>query len=163
MLQELGISMEDLTSLNQGGYMPLTNRAVDALKKRKDIVASIRLNTDTITGDIYPLNANTGWTRDNYGPVWIPKKGESVRLTMQNIAVYERPIRVYEGNDLQVRGGKIFINGKQTDQYTFKILGLRARRPHRGQAHLHMVEQRPRPRRLLRHTLEQAVQDGGRY
>ena len=60
MLQELGISMEDLTSLNQGGYMPLTNRAVDALKKRKDIVASIRLNTDTITGYTYQLNANTG-------------------------------------------------------------------------------------------------------
>ena len=74
LMEELGISMEDLGSLNQSGCMPLTNRAVNALKKRKDIVESIRLNTDTITGDIYPLNANTGWTRDNYGPVWIPKK-----------------------------------------------------------------------------------------
>ena len=121
LMKDLGISMEDLTSLNQSGYMPLTARAVNALRKRKDLVESITLNTDTITGDIYPLNANTGWTRDNYGPVWIPKKGETVRLTMQNIAVYERPIRVYEGNDLQVRGGKIFINGKQADRYTFKM------------------------------------------
>ena len=121
LMEELGISMEDLTSLNQSGYMPLTKRAHDALMRRKDIVQSITLNTDTITGDIYPLNAATGWTRDNYGPVWIPKKGETVKLDMQNIAVYERPIRVYEGNDLQVKDGKIFINGKQADRYTFKM------------------------------------------
>lgn len=121
LMAELGISMEDLTSLNQSGYMPLTKRAHDALMRRKDIVQSITLNTDTITGDIYPLNASTGWTRDNYGPVWIPKKGATVKLDMQNIAVYERPIRVYEGNDLQVKDGKIFINGKQADRYTFKM------------------------------------------
>ena len=121
LMEELGISMEDLTSLNQSGYMPLTKRAHDALMRRKDIVQNITLNTDTITGDIYPLNAATGWTRDNYGPVWIPKKGATVKLDMQNIAVYERPIRVYEGNDLQVKDGKIFINGKQADRYTFKM------------------------------------------
>ena len=121
MMKDLGISMEDLTSLNQNGYMPLTSRAVKALSSRKDIVKSIRLNTDASTSDLYPLNGNTGWTRDSYGPIWIPKKGATVKLNMKNIAVYERPIRVYEGNDLQVKGGKIYINGKQTDQYTFKM------------------------------------------
>lgn len=121
LLKELGISMEDLTSLNQAGYMPLTKRAVNALKARKDLVESIRLNTDAPIGEVYPLNAVTGWTRDNYGPVWIPKKGKSIRLTLDNIAVYERPIRVYEGNDLEVKHGQIYINGKLADSYTFKL------------------------------------------
>ncbi len=121
MMKDLGISMEDLTSLNESGVMPLTKRAASALSKRKDIVQSISLNTDATTGDLYPLNANTGWTRDNYGPVWIPKKGATVHLDMKNIAVYERPIRVYEGNSLQVKDGKIYINGKLTDKYTFKM------------------------------------------
>ena len=40
---------------------------------------------------------------------------------MKNIAIYERPIEVYEGNKLEVKGGKIFINGKQTNKYTFKL------------------------------------------
>ena len=40
---------------------------------------------------------------------------------MDNIAIYDRPIRVYEGNDLQVKDGKIFINGKETTSYTFKM------------------------------------------
>ena len=52
MMKELGISMEDLTSLNQNGYMPLTKRAVAELSARRDIVEDITLNTDTITGDI---------------------------------------------------------------------------------------------------------------
>ncbi len=121
LMKELGISMEDLVSLNQNGFMPLTKRAVKELKARKDLVESITLNTEATKSDIYPLNGNLGWTRDNYGPVWIPQKGKSITLTLDNIAIYERPIKVYENNDLEVKDGKIFINGKQTNKYTFKM------------------------------------------
>ena len=121
LMKELGISMEDLVSLNQNGFMPLTKRAVKELKARKDLVESITLNTEATKSDIYPLNGNLGWTRDNYGPIWIPQKGKSVTLTLDNIAIYERPIKVYENNDLEVKDGKIFINGKQTNKYTFKM------------------------------------------
>ena len=85
--------------------MPLTKAMAQALAKRKDIVESIRINTDAPVGETYPLNAITGWTRDNYGPVWIPAKGKSINLTLKNLPVYERCIKVYEGNDLQVKGG----------------------------------------------------------
>lgn len=121
LMKELGISMEDLTSLNTQGYMPLTKRAVAALAMRKDLVESITLNTDAPVGDLYPLNANTHWTRDNYGPIWIPAKGKTIHLTLDNLPIYERPIHAYEGNDLQVKNGKIYINGHQTDTYTFKM------------------------------------------
>ena len=121
LLQELGISMEDLQSLHDFGYLPLTKRAVAALAARKDLVESISLNTDSSEEGIYPQNGNCHWTRDNYGPVWIPKKGESIPLTMDNIAVYERPIRVYEGNSLKVENGKIYINGKEANSYTFQM------------------------------------------
>lgn len=121
LMKDLGISMEDLMSLNTGGYMPLTKRAVAVLSQRKDLVESIELNTDASDLEIYPLNGNKHWTRDNYGPVWIPQKGKSIKLTLDNIAIYERPIRTYEGNDLEIRDGRIYINGKQADSYTFKM------------------------------------------
>lgn len=121
LMKELGISMEDLSSLNQNGFMPLTQAAVKALRARKDLVESIRINNDAVIGDLYPLNMVTGWTRDNYGPVWIPKKGATIQLTLDNIAVYERPIRVYEDNDLEVKNGQIYINGKLSHSYTFKM------------------------------------------
>ncbi len=121
LMKELGISMEDLTSLNTQGFMPLTKRAVAALALRKDLVESITLNTDASDLDTYPLNGNKHWTRDNYGPIWIPAKGKSIQLTLDNLPIYERPIRVYEGNDLKVADGKIYINGKPATSYTFKM------------------------------------------
>lgn len=121
LMEELGISMEDLTSLNTVGYLPLTKRAVEVLQGRKDLVEMIKLNTDANDLEIYPLNGNKHWTRDNYGPVWIPKKGEKIALTMDNIAVYERPIKVYEDNDLEIKDGKILINGQEAKEYTFKM------------------------------------------
>ena len=107
---------------NQSGVIPLTKKAYLALKANRNLVESISINTDATYGDLYPLNAYTGWTRDNYGPVWIPKKGENIALTLKNLPVYERCIKVYEGNDLKVdNAGRIFINGKQAKSYTFKL------------------------------------------
>ena len=120
-MQEWGITMEELKDLNNFGYMPMTNKTADILRKRPDIVESIKLNTDVNELDIYPLNGNMHWTRDNYGPIWIPAKGETIDLTLQNLPVYERPIRTYERNKLEVKDGKIFINDKETTKYTFKL------------------------------------------
>ena len=120
LMKELGITMEDLMSMNTLGYMPMTKHAVEVLKQQ-GYTNTIELNTEAEDWDIYPLNGNKHWTRDNYGPVWIPKKGESIDLTLDNLPVYERPIRTYEGNDLMVKDGKIFINGEVATKYTFKM------------------------------------------
>ena len=121
IMSDLGITMEDLASLNTNGYMPLTNRAAKALRKMTDYVESVELNTTCSDLDTYPLNGNLHWTRDNYGPIWIPAKGKSIDLTLKNLPIYERPIRTYEGNKLEVKDGKIFINDKEATSYTFKM------------------------------------------
>ncbi len=137
LLKELHITLEDLNlstadrgALDSNGYvellyshviMPMTRATYEALKKRSDLVVNITPVKGGDTWDIYPQNGNYHWTRDNYGPVWIPKKGETIDLTLDNIAIYERPIKIYEKNDLQIRDGKIFINGKESKKYTFKM------------------------------------------
>ena len=120
--RELGITEEDLYAQRNGNtvWMPLTHKVRKQLEARKDIVASIaRAVPDA--GWLYPQNMAKDWTTANYGPLWIPKKGATLRLTLANLPIYERPIRVYEGNSLEVRGGKIYINGKVADSYTFKL------------------------------------------
>ncbi|HBN01759.1 MAG TPA: signal peptidase I, partial [Rikenellaceae bacterium] len=63
-----------------------------------------------------------GWTRDYYGPIWIPKKGASVTLTLENLPLYERIISAYEGHELRIGAdGKIFIDGKEVSSYTFEM------------------------------------------
>lgn len=60
------------------------------------------------------------WSVDDYGPIWMPKEGVTIDLKPSNIALYERIISVYENNDLELKGNRIFINGEETDSYTFK-------------------------------------------
>ena len=122
LIHELGLSMDDVQDMYRSGCMPLTQEAKEALEKQTEYVASVTLIINNETEQLYPHNAYTGWTQDNYGPIWIPKKGESIQLTLDNIAIYERPIRVYEGNDLKVTPeGDIIINGEKATQYTFKM------------------------------------------
>ena len=103
LCHELGISKEDLAGYytDESVYnMPLTAKAKDALLARKDIVTAIENTPDDDAGGLYPLNKLTGWTVDNYGPIWIPKKGETIELSLDNLPLYERPIHAYEGNAL---------------------------------------------------------------
>ncbi|MCM1378160.1 MAG: signal peptidase I [Clostridium sp.] len=72
-------------------------------------------------GGVYPHGNNYGWTRSTTSKFWIPKSGSTLRLTLNNLPIYRRAIETYEGNKLEVKDGKIFINGKQTDHYTFKM------------------------------------------
>nr|MBP9078191.1 signal peptidase I [Haliscomenobacter sp.] len=60
------------------------------------------------------------WKLDNYGPIYIPKKGQTVTLTPETIALYRRVIQVYEKNTLEERNGAFLINGKAAGSYTFK-------------------------------------------
>ena len=120
--REWGVTDEDLYTVRNGQtvVMPLTARVREEMAKRSDIVSDIRPAAPAADW-LYPLNMKKDWTTADYGPVWIPKKGATISLTLQNLPLYERPIRVYEHNDLRVRDGKIFLNGREAKTYTFKM------------------------------------------
>lgn len=120
---EMGISMEDLHDFYGSGILPLALDVKAAMEARTDLVKSITREPQAFTSDLlYPQNGYTGWTCDNYGPLWIPAKGQSIDLTLENLPLYERPIRVYEGNELDVTAdGRILINGEETTSYTFRM------------------------------------------
>ncbi|MDO4948815.1 MAG: signal peptidase I [Bacteroidales bacterium] len=123
LAHELGISLEDLSYYIPEAKtycLPLTQATKEALAARKNLVESIR-DVDEEPGGLYPLDKQTGWSADNYGPLWIPKKGATIDLTTDNLPFYARCIHSYEGNELYVRNGTIFINGKQATQYTFQM------------------------------------------
>ncbi|MCU0468356.1 MAG: signal peptidase I [Arcicella sp.] len=61
------------------------------------------------------------WNKDNYGPLWIPKEGVTIKLDSQNVDKYKYIIKYYEGNkNVVVDGYKITIDGKTITSYTFK-------------------------------------------
>ena len=110
------------------GYpsMPLTKDMKENVESFTNVL-SVTPNIDRYPPDyddsyltIFPFSENFQWTRDNYGPVWIPKKGVTVKLDTLNLPLYERIISSYEGNSLEVKDGRILINGSEADSYTFR-------------------------------------------
>ncbi|MGN1214338.1 MAG: signal peptidase I [Bacteroidaceae bacterium] len=125
LCRDLGISNEDQSEvISEDGRvlrMPLTAMAKKALEERKDLVGKIE-NSDPVDSYVlYPHTYNTGWTANEYGPVLIPKRGLSVDLNMENVALYRRCIEVYEGNKFELKNNVVYINGKPSDKYTFKM------------------------------------------
>ncbi len=70
---------------------------------------------------VFPYDSTHKWTSDNFGPIWIPKKGAKLQLTAENYTVYERAIRVYENNQFEMKNGQFILNGKPVDSYVFKM------------------------------------------
>jgi len=116
---QLGISVNENGNYNPVYLLPLTQDAHDFLQ-RSSWIKSIRIQPDAFGELTYPYNYPTGWTRDNFGPIWIPKKGETIVLNELNLALYSRCIINYEGNTLSKDGDRVYINGIPTNSYTFK-------------------------------------------
>jgi signal peptidase I len=71
-------------------------------------------------GTTFPYSTNNLWSPDNFGPIYVPSKGSTITLTPENIEIYRRLIVTYEGNKLEERDGKFFINGTPTNSYKCK-------------------------------------------
>ena len=102
--------------------IPLTADAKAQLEKC-NWVSSIEKTKDYPNDALYtyPVGVNLGWTHNNYGPIWIPKKGASIDLNEKNLQLYARCIKDYERANLEIKGGKAYIDGKPASKYTFKM------------------------------------------
>jgi len=120
-----GINPQSVQSLDPNNYvMPLTPGNVEQMKKNGDATAVVPYIIEPSTQSDYSFPAyviENKWSVDNYGPIWVPKKGAQVPLNPHNYAIYERAIRVYEHNDFYMKEGKYFLNGKEVTSYTFQM------------------------------------------
>ncbi|MFM7730663.1 MAG: signal peptidase I, partial [Flavobacteriales bacterium] len=106
-----------ISSFTAAEYAELSsNSQVYYIQQVEDTLASPNLQ-------MYPnssLDVFKDWTIDNYGPIHIPKQGETISLTPENIALYTRVIRDYELNQVALQNGQLIINGQPVTEYTFK-------------------------------------------
>ena len=128
-VEKLGLNISELVyDPNLPGYpsMPLTSSMLEEVKGYS-AVESVEANLDVYPPDfpdshlsIFPFTENSKWTRDYFGPLWIPAKGATVELSVSNLPLYERIITSYEGHELKVADdGTIFIDGEKASSYTF--------------------------------------------
>ena len=124
-LTDLGISPEDVSynANNTIMQVPLTNALADALEKNRQVrgLEILLRQPDYYDNKMFPHDSRFQWNLDYYGPIYMPKKGATIDINLDNLPLYERIIDYYEDNDLEIKDSVIYINGKATNQYTFKM------------------------------------------
>ncbi len=126
ILDDLSIARADRHFSPAAGLymMPLTQASSNRLEQLGNVQSVQRYVSNRpsiMTNAIFPHSPNFPWTEDNFGPLWIPAKGSTVDLTIENLPLYQRIIDEYEGNELRVSGSTIYINGKPATSYTFRM------------------------------------------
>lgn len=118
-----GIGEEALWQMGEYYTMPLTKAMAEQLRANAHVAEVMPLSQ--LAGyskrTLFPHTEGFSWSVDNFGPIQIPAKGMTIKLDMNNLPLYRRVIGFFEGNKLEVRDGKIFINNKETNEYTFKM------------------------------------------
>jgi signal peptidase I len=118
------LDITDRPQMGEGQYIVhITKEAEEKLRKQSntvDLENTINVGYDP---SIYPQDGKRrGWTKDDFGPLKIPKKGETITLDTTNFPMYEKVIAEYEGNeDFYESNGKFFLGGEEITEYTFKM------------------------------------------
>jgi signal peptidase I len=122
--ERLGIYKADQKIIpGTGNYvLPLTDEMVNDLKKFPMIKALDKMISQKgdFQANIFPHDSTFPWNNDNFGPLLMPKKGMTIKLTRENIILYRRVIDAYEYNNYYEKEGKVYIDGKPVENYTFK-------------------------------------------
>jgi signal peptidase I len=109
--------------------LPLTQGMIKELRDKGILQDCIKINeyadTSVQSEYLFPNGDAKGWTLSNYGGkdgLWIPKKGDAVKLNSRAWSLYNRIIRNYEGHtDAYLKDGVVYINGKPAEYYTFAM------------------------------------------
>jgi len=123
ILDDLDITEGSRTNV-PGQYMFLLTAEAKNKIEELPIVKSVEVMNEPAgdwNPDIFPYDSSYRWNRDNFGPLYIPKKGVAIPLNLKNLPFYKRLIETYEGNEVQVKGNTILINGKDANSYTPKM------------------------------------------
>jgi signal peptidase I len=120
-MQLLGIDPKTEHTIYQAW---LTNKAAEGIKAMNNVkeLEPFIVPKNTFSGDMFPKTGRLTWNIDNFGPLYIPKKGDVIPMTVNNYYIYQKAIREYENNPtLEMRDTLVYMNGQPLKEYAFKM------------------------------------------
>lgn len=123
VLDEMGISLDEINFNSSTGMyiMPLNDENFAKVSAMSNVKNVMKYESVHHSLNVFPNSELYPWTEDNFGPLWVPKKGETIELNMTTLPLYSRIIETYEGNELEVKDETIYINGTKASSYTFDM------------------------------------------
>lgn len=122
-LDKLNVT-EEVYQIDINRYIiTLTDESLEGVKKLKNVhaVEKVIYPAGQWAPYTFPFDSAYPWNEDNYGPIYIPKKGASIAINPSILPIYHRIIEIYEGNTVELKNNQVFINGAVAETYTFKM------------------------------------------
>jgi len=118
---------QDITDVypTTGGYYVHTKPEKAASIQSLNFIKEVKL-LEAGPGEAEPgvfpqAPAKYAWNKDNFGPLYIPKAGETISISPGTLPIYEKVILTYEHNkNARITNGKLYLNGQPVTKYTFK-------------------------------------------
>ena len=101
-----------IVTLTNSKFFELKGRGVSIIENAED--------SGLYDENIFPQHPRIKWNKDFFGPLYIPKKNDTLRLDTITIALYKKLISVFEKNSLEIKDGKFFINQQEATYYITK-------------------------------------------
>jgi signal peptidase I len=119
-IKKFGLSLREVTDRER--VAPLTSDMVTLLRNDSSIDSVVQnITPKGMRGtNLFPQSPDYPWNYSQLGPIYIPKKGTTVDLSLKTLPLYKKIIREYEGNTVSVTGNQIKINDEVVNSYTFK-------------------------------------------
>ncbi len=119
-VRELNLDIKEI--IDNEKEMNLTFNDANKIKISNEFDTIYRMVEKTNLSNLifFPGNNRFNWNNDQLGPIYIPKAGDKINLTIDELPIYKKIIRDYENNNIEVIDNKIYINNEISNEYTFK-------------------------------------------
>ncbi|MDC6389832.1 signal peptidase I [Maribacter sp. PR1] len=119
-IRKYRLSLKEVTDRER--LVPLTDEMVQTLRNDSGIDSVVRqiIPKGQRGINLFPQSPDYPWNYSQMGPIYIPKEGTTVPLSLKVLPLYKKIIREYEGNTIDISGNQISLNGEIVDSYTFK-------------------------------------------
>ncbi|MES2387201.1 MAG: signal peptidase I [Bacteroidota bacterium] len=122
VFKDNGLAYTDVMETVGGYRVNMTDEVAEKFRGFEFVKSLIPIEDEAgiADNDVYPKTTSLNWNRDNYGPLVIPKAGMTMKMDSMNVVKYIYPITHYEDQkNVEVREGRLFIDGKEYAEYTF--------------------------------------------
>lgn len=98
--------------------LPLNRALADELERLPSVVSAEAMSLARgAPRHIFPFSQRYPWNSDRFGPIVVPARGDTLRITIDDLPLYDRIISKYEGHELSLNGNTLLIDGAPLDRY----------------------------------------------
>ena len=104
----------------KGGFYEINGRRGIGNLNDQEMLSNYRGEYPQGIYNTYPFDYRLGWNFINFGPLYLPRKGDTLPIDTSAVRIYYKMIKYESGLNLQEREGQVWCGDSLVERYTFR-------------------------------------------